>query len=122
MSTDWYVHCLDCKQTHSFTESNHLDRTMAALCEHAAAIAALQPLFKMGFDIELNIPGTYTVIDVDWFAEHAGHRLVPINEYGALLDQCVEYVRCSCGNARRCERERGHDGEHDPTARRKGLS
>jgi len=117
MSTDWNVHCLDCKSTHTFDDANHQVEAMAVLCKYASAIASLAPLVRENPNVlELRL-GHYGEIDVFWFADHHTHRLIPINEYGAILGQCVEYVDCGCGSRRRCTLDHGHDGAHDPTQR-----
>ena len=106
MSTDWNVHCVDCNDTHGFDDANHQDELMAMLCKHADAIAALAPLLTDHMDIELR---TYWGrINPSWFAQHKGHKLVPISEYGYLLTQCVEYVKCACGSMQRCTLDAGH--------------
>ena len=81
MSCDWNVHCKTCGDTHRFDDANHAVELMRALVKHASAIALLAPLFNEGvYDVELRTP--YGWIDVAWFAQHAGHALVPIDEYG----------------------------------------
>lgn len=117
MSTDWHVHCVDCNDTHTFDDANHMDTTMAALCKHAAAIAALAPLLAECSTVTLAVE-YHGRIDAAWFAKHLGHRLVPISEYGHLMTQCAEYVDCPCGSTARCRLDHGHDGEHDPRAKR----
>jgi len=119
VSADWHIHCLDCRETHGFDEAHHCDVEMAALCRHAAAIAALAPLFAdpgLGH-MDLGLQTSYGRIDPDWFARHAGHRIVPIDEHGGLLTQCAVYVDCACGSSRRCTLTAGHGGDCDPTAR-----
>ena len=111
MSTDWNVHCLDCKETHTFDDANHMDTTMSALCKHAQAIAALAPLLLSCGTVILEVEH-HGRIDAAWFAKHLGHRLVPISEYGDILGQCAEYITCSCGSVRRCTLGHGHEGEH----------
>lgn len=110
MSEDWNVHCLDCNETEHFNDANHRDDLMAALCRHAKAIAALAPLFKdpgnwLG---ALEFRTSWGPVDVDWFVKHAGHRLVPISEYGGFMDQCPEYVDCVCGRSQRCTLQPEH--------------
>lgn len=121
MSTDWNVHCLDCKATLRFDDANHDDKVMAALCKHAGAIAALAPLIgELGpLDVALEVPHR-GAIDPGWFAAHLGHRLVPISEYGHILDQCAEYVACVCGGLRRCVLAFGHERPHTCEARMLG--
>lgn len=121
MSTDWNVHCMDCNETHTFDDANHRDVEMAALCKHAAAIAALVPLMEdvtsRGVDLDLGLYG-YGRIEPRWFAKHLGHRLVPRSEYGDFMDQCSEYIECVCGNRKRCTLTPNHDGDHSAVPRR----
>lgn len=115
MSCDWNVHCVDCKDTHYFNDANHEDKLMAALCKHADAIAGLVDLVKTD-DVQL---GTlWGRVDPGWFARHRGHKLVPINEYGDLLTQCAEFVKCGCGSMRRCTKDAEHDGDHTAEERK----
>jgi hypothetical protein len=117
VSTDWNVHCLDCKSTHKFDDANHMDDVMASLCTHAAAIAALAPLLAESRHVQLVVEH-HGGVDAAWFVTHLGHRLVPISEYGDILGQCAEYVVCGCGSSSRCTRAYGHDGDHNPKAAR----
>lgn len=111
MSTDWNVHCVDCNDTHRFNDANHMDDLMWTLCKHADVIAGLAPLLASNRD-DVELRTYWGRIDADWFAQHKGHKLVPISEYGDLATQCPEYVDCKCGTTRRCTLEREHTGEH----------
>lgn len=111
MSTDWNIHCVDCKSTLTFADANHQDALMVTLISHAGAIATLAPLLRECRD-EVKLDTYWGRIDADWFADHIGHKLVPISEYGDLLTQCHAYVECVCGSTRRCARDRDHDGAH----------
>ena len=113
MSTDWNVHCVDCNDTLRFDDANHQDQLMQLLCTHADAIASLAPLFVEATGQDLELRTFWGRVDPAWFLRHRGHRLVPISEYGDLLTQCIELVRCECGSMRRCTRDRGHDGDHE---------
>ncbi len=110
MSTDWNVYCRTCKSTHRFDDANHQDEFMAKLIKYADAIASLAPLLATVPDVVLHTP--WGEISASWFAQHRGHDLVPISEYGNTLTQCTEYVGCTCGTQRRCSLECGHDGPH----------
>lgn len=116
MSTDWNVHCVTCNSTHGFDDANHQEALMELLCKHADAIATLAPLVASDGCVELRT--LWGRIDPAWFAEHRGHKLVPISEYGDLLTDCTEYVQCKCGSRQRCTLERGHDGDHNTEARK----
>lgn len=115
MSTDWNVHCLDCKSTHTFDDANHQLDLMLALCRHAEAIAGLAELVAdIGTDIELK---TYWgAVDPGWFRFHLGHQLLPISEYGDVYGHCTERVRCcdkpTCHTYSKCTQLAGHIGDH----------
>lgn len=118
MSTDWNIRCRDCDEVHGFDDANHREDLMAVLIEHAAAIAALAPLLKatssIASDVELRTP--WGAVDVDWFAKHLGHRLVPHDEYGRDLGQCWKSVPCSeckCSH-RPCTLALDHEGGCTP--------
>lgn len=132
MSTDWNIYCVDCGETLKFNDANHIDKEMRVLCKHAAAIAALAPMFQEMKEVAwngmcLSLPyGSYGSVEPDWFARHLGHRLRPINEYGYCDDECGEMVRrdrpepSDGWDWEPCCLLDGHEGPHDAeVARRK---
>ena len=49
----------------------------------------------------------------EFFVEHTGHDLSPMDEYGGFNDDCYHNVQCGeCKTTHKCRRKRGHDGEH----------
>lgn len=116
MSCDWNIRCLDCAITLHFDDANHQDDLMRSLIRHAPAIAALLPLLEESrHGVELKT--YYGVVDVKWLAEHAGHRLQAIDEYGRLDDQCHHNWTCvACSSSHKCERGLNHEGDHGPKA------
>ena len=110
MSTDWHVHCVDCNVSHTFDDANHQDRLMLLLIKHADAIASLAALQSEDRSIELRT--LWGQIEANWFLNHRGHTLMPIDEYGRLLDQCHERVTCECTMVWPCTLKLGHDGPH----------
>jgi hypothetical protein len=115
VSTDWNIRCLDCKDTFTFRDANHLTAEMWTLIKHADAIAGLAPLFcewGSGVGLEFCL-SSYGAIDPAWFAQHRGHKLEPISEYGYLDSECRGWVTCSeCSHHRNCTLERDHEGPH----------
>lgn len=110
MSNDWDVRCVDCGVSHGFHDANHQEDLMLTLCANAAAIAGLAPLLDAERWIELKV-AHYGDVDVRWFARHASHKLVPVDEYGRLLGQCRKYVACSeCSTQHHCKLDADHDG------------
>lgn len=114
MSCDWHIRCVTCGDTHRFDDANHMDEAMSALIRHRDAIAALVPLLRephvdIVFSLGLGNRCDEWRIDPAWFAKHAGHELRPIDEYGCLLGQCGEHVRCGeCSSWHLCALEHGH--------------
>jgi hypothetical protein len=116
MSTDWNIKCVDCDEIHHFDDANHQDDRMLLLIKHADAIAALAELStELGdqLNFRLGYSGCYGSIDPAWFRKHLGHNLMPIDEYGRMLDQCREHVYCGeCKTRHRCGLKLNHEGEH----------
>jgi hypothetical protein len=83
MSCDWDVYCKTCHDALGLQDMNHNEILMWCLVRHATAIALLQPLMVEDPSclIELKA-GKWNVIHPSWFAEHLGHELVAIDEYG----------------------------------------
>jgi hypothetical protein len=117
MSTDWNVHCLDCKSTHHFDDANHQVDLMLALCKHADAIAGLQGLMANVGVCTIELRTMWGLVDVGWFHTHKGHTLRPISEYGDLLGECRERIVCACckASSQSCTLPDGHEGEHRRT-------
>ena len=120
MSCDWDIRCLDCNVNHGFGDANHEDDLMMALVKIAPEIAALHPTMKkldatyerVRSATSLTINGRYSIY-TEWFAAHAGHRLIAVDEYGRCYDECGEYYSyCECGHRRTCRRKTGHEGRH----------
>lgn len=109
MSTDWHIHCVDCNVTHRFDDANRRDRLMLTLIKHADSIASLVELLEeAGGDVELKT--FWGRIDAAWFRAHLGHNLMPIDEYGHLLDQCAKRIECTCGALHWCSLKKDHEG------------
>ena len=113
MSTDWNVHCLDCNDTHNFSDANHSVPLMRSLIRHAAALGGLAPIRKDLSYWDLEVRTHHGPIDLEWFQKHAAHRLVPINEYGGFDDECGERFDCSAHREHTCHLPKGHEGAHD---------
>lgn len=118
MSCDWHVHCLDCKETHCFSEANHEEALMLFLCRHSDAIAALAEMVEEQHAGRPRIyPDTVTLrtqygdVDPRWFKRHLGHNIVPIDEYGSVLGRCQKWVTCACGASHLCALDADHEGE-----------
>lgn len=104
MSTSWHIRCVTCGETNHFDESDHASETMRVLCDHAPAIAAIAPLVESS-PVEIRLDTPHGEVDVAWFSRHAGHALVPIDEYGRLITQCDEYAKTTDGHDRDMSRD-----------------
>ena len=91
---------------------------MLVIIKHADMIAGLDDLVRESngeIDLQMRFYGS---IDTAWFRQHLGHNLLPVNEYGRLLNQCHDYAPCDdCEHRYPCVLEDGHEGPH----RRKGA-
>ena len=88
MSCRWDVYCKTCGESHGFDNSNHYERFMWVLIDHAKFIAGLAPLFnddRTYQEIKLTAYAGY--IDPEWFDKHQDHELVAKNEYGEISDK-----------------------------------
>ncbi len=96
---------MDCEDSAPISDANHADRAMLDIIANRDAIAALAPV-----GAEVKILGYW--ISPEWFAKHAGHRLIPRDEYGRCLDECGKDMRCgACPATYRCRLPEKHDGD-----------
>lgn len=117
MGTNWDIRCIDCG-TDAGVSGNydpiHQDEIQEIL-EHAAKFAALRGI---GNDFVVTRIG----VDVpfEWLAEHAGHRLRPVSEYGDVDGTCAKEFKCAhCGSRLGdCDKDVDHQdacGKRAPT-------
>jgi hypothetical protein len=116
MSCYWDVRCLDCGEDLGIDNANHAVELMRSLVAHAKTLAALDPFVKevgrTGHFIDFSF-GCGSSLHTAWFVKHADHRLVGVNEYGRLDDECGTRISCpTCGKDDHCRRLAGHDGDH----------
>ncbi len=87
MSCDWRIKCVDCDDTHDFTDANHQVKFMRILIKHRDAIANLDALMSEPDNyVDIYLKTWYGNVDISFFKEHAGHKLIPISEYGDIDD------------------------------------
>ena len=112
MSCDYVVYCTTCSSRHPFNDANHQQDLMRSLIRYASAIGHLAPLLD---EAPVDVQTPYGRLHPEWFAEHAEHELVVVDEYGRLENQCRANVICShCTNIHPCLLDRDHDGDHVP--------
>lgn len=111
MSCYWSIKCLDCNEEAGL-DGNHAVEFMRAVIQHAVPLAALR-----GLDVE--ITSLYGGLSQAWFATHAEHKLIPVNEYGELDGDCAESFACpACGCTHFCTLPKGHDANAAHSFRR----
>ena len=113
MSTYWHIRCVDCKNTHTFDCANHEEKLMLMLCRNAESIAALDDMMRDPESCDVKLRTNYGEVDTAWFRSHLGHQLLPIDEYGHVLGQCLERVVCECGASHACDLSLNHEGPHE---------
>lgn len=122
MSTYWYIHCLDCKDTQSFDDTNHASDMMKDLAKAgpdlkiaAEALARTDSLPNITFSLRIGRYGGLEKeqLNLSWFIKHGDHHLRAIDEYGRVDDECGKWIKCEgCGSSNeRCKRLIGHEGD-----------
>ena len=113
MSTDYGYKCIDCN------ESEIIDNMRYYGVESLKGILELplQPILESGL-LHITYEG-YGASDAIQFAfkhKSLGHRVVVADEYGAPVDECGKYYRCSgeCGHNVRCTQPDEHEGACKP--------
>lgn len=113
MSHRWGLRCVDCDSSTDFGENRSADAARIA-GEHGVAIGSLLPLAQeIVANVTLGYGYTYPV-DIVWFAEHGGHKLVPEIDYGVCIDECGEAVSDE-GPHYFCRLPKEHGGAHGRT-------
>ncbi len=120
MSNHWDLRCLDC-DVDAGLSWNHGERQLNELVPLLAAIAAAKPAMDL-LDCEvvnstyLDFSGAPSCVAA-FAAHHAGHRVVPVDEYGALSGECGRSYQCGCCGLRpKCHLPPDHAGPHRPTS------
>lgn len=90
MSTRWDVRCLDCNCDSGLIDGGQ--DAVRSFIQHRHTLAALYPLLNEVDALELR--SFYGSLDTSWYQAHHEHRLVPVNQYGHVLD-----LACSCCRA-----------------------
>lgn len=111
MSRDYFVHCATCRQTLDYPSPSYNRHVPHTLIRHARALAAMAPLMEAAQGW-LRLGSDYERIRCDWFAEHADHELVVMDEYDQVDDRCgktYECDRCLRGY-QHCNLQKGHEG------------
>jgi hypothetical protein len=109
VSCDWYIRCVDCGVDGGVAdEANNRDDLMRTLIQHAGELAAVGRLRSVFNGVDVRVEGHY--LDLEFFVQHEGHRLRPVDEYGRFDVPCGVVVHCpTCRADVACE-EREHDG------------
>lgn len=107
MSCAWDLLCVTCDSKHGF-DANHGDEALSNIAYAAPTLAMLAEVAP-GLEVKCWRAGD---LSTEWFRKHGRHELVPVNEYGDRLGECLKDVNCGACNVRHsCRAPRGHEGE-----------
>lgn len=108
MSHHWRIRCVDCNAVNG-SWINRGDVVVRDAIRLAPQLAALGFAAKSAV-IHARVTIDHDDFDLAFFADHAGHKLVPHDEYGRDDDQCLKHVTCDCGHRHARRLDDGHDG------------
>src|SRR5688572_30523283 len=86
MSCDWDVFCADCEEHHGFSDANHAELDMFDLIDNKDALAAFGRDFVHPRSMLFEVKCSWGWVNCEWFAKHAGHKLVARSEYGIVVE------------------------------------
>ncbi len=81
MSTYWDIQCVDCNSWAGMQDTNHLDDPLKGLIKHRAVIESIAAIVNDLWEVDFRI-GYQQTVPLHWFADHKGHSLALVNEYG----------------------------------------
>lgn len=111
MSNYWDLLCVDC-DAHAGMSINNGEEDLARIVASRDKLALVADV--PGATVELwnqnySLP--------QFFAQHAGHKIVVRSEYGYDFGDCAAIDRCGCCDRQfSCRLPSGHDGKHSPKA------
>lgn len=112
MGTYYEVRCMDCDECGGV----YADRQPAvagAAVELAPFLAPLAGPFA-STDATVVFGGSCIRADLEFFAKHAGHRMIAADGYGTDLGQCREWLRVPDSEQHRpCALPHNHEGVHN---------
>lgn len=126
MSCHWKYECTACGESFDPEDrSNHQSEVMASI------LAARPELEQAGLAL-MKAPGLLAALRdffgtewssalLAWFAEHAGHPVRLVDEYGLVHGTCGERLEGGETGYRYCALPPEHQGGHDPEAKTTGA-
>lgn len=117
MGTSWNLRCVTC----SVNLLDEFERypgpqELVSLIRNSEAVASLADLFADcpgEFELRSSYNTVSRPIDPVVFRAHLGHQLMPIDEYGRLLDACHQKFQCPhCATWHPCSLSHHHEGPH----------
>lgn len=124
MSTYVGFFCVDCRARERPDGSNHMHDQFAAVMKHRHA---LEEVGKIRLDSNLwwfSLDYGRMDLIANFFAEHIGHRVVVLSEYGGVYGhegECnfrpMHGVDKAFDDEAFCRLAKGHDGDHKPGPR-----
>lgn len=120
MSHGWDIKCISCDTACGpFTQYVTLEHAREAIRNHyilttIAMSGGLQLQREGPLELKVTVMSRSgeTGLDLAWFALHTysgpPHKLVAVNDYGAIDGACNEFLHCRCGARHMCELPAGH--------------
>lgn len=116
MSTGFDLQCSTCGPLHSTgLDLNWGGEALAVALEHRPALeafgkaAVLVGTSQKGFVLNNN-EGPLVHVAL-FLAQHVGHTVIVVDEYGRILGTCAKDITCACGARHHCRLDPGHQGE-----------
>ena len=85
MSCDWDIRCMDCGEEAGIDNANHENVLMAELVQLADFLGEFG---KNEVIYDATLTANFVHVPLEFFAQHKGHKLQAINEYGQLDVVC----------------------------------
>lgn len=106
MSTYWDIACVSCEERLGIINANNKEELMEAIIDERDNIESLAGLLSRRpgvWSLELHVDSHF--INLDFFINHPGHDLHPVNEYGEISPHRINgqpctLEFCSCGRPR----------------------
>lgn len=111
MSNGFDLHCLDCKAYAGFDWNWGGDslRPVLERRKEFEGVAVLLDTLDWRFT-DVGVDGSALIKAARFVGAHGGHRVVVMDEYGAIWERCSKRVEFGCGHTHYCRRKPEHVG------------
>lgn len=110
MSNAFDLKCLDCNAYAGFDWNHGGDELAPVLAQRKAFEGVAVVLDSLGWRFtDIGVDGAL-VKAARFVGAHGGHRIVVMDEYGAIWERCAKRVEFGCGHSHYCRRRPLHEG------------